>query len=89
MRKIYKIEVPMDRKGHEVRLHMSVKPLAVGNQNGKIVMWYEFTPHPDMNLDERWNVVAVWTGYDFIPYGEYVGTVTVDELVYHVYAGRL
>lgn len=88
--KIYKVSIPLDHKGHEVRLGMRSKSLAVGFQGADLVMWYEFVPQPDKALDERWNVSAVWTGEDFIPYGSYVGTATSPGgLVYHVYAGRL
>ena len=87
--RIYKIEVPQDRKGHEVRLGHASKVLSVGVQDGTIVAWYQFVPHPNTALNERWNIAAVCTGQDFIPYGDFVGTVTVEGLAYHVYAGRL
>lgn len=89
MKKIYKVEVPLDGFGHEVKLGAQSRVLSVAEQGGRLVMWYEFTPQPDMNLDERWNIFAIFTGRDFIPYGEFVGTAVVDELVYHVYAGKL
>ena len=87
--KIHKVLVSQDRKGHEIRLGNNARVHSVGVQDGQIVAWYSFEPHPDTALDQRWNFVAVWTGQEFIPYGDFVGTVTVDELVYHVYAGRL
>lgn len=93
MKRIHKFVLSAEPGAVEVRFgggERNVKMLSVGVQRGKVVVWYEFEANPDTSWPERWNVSLVWTGTDFIPYGDYVGTVTDDDgLVYHVYAGRL
>ncbi len=88
MRKIYKYLLslkPQHEVGKLITLRMPVEReyLSIGVQNGEIVLWAVVnTESKKVDVDFR----TFWTG-DNAPLGKYQGTVTIEELVYHVYGG--
>lgn len=63
------------------------KPLAVAEQNGKLVMWVEHDSGCAVTGDVAICVDIFGTGHPMRETGEYVGTVCMScGLVWHVYA---
>lgn len=81
-KRIYKYELAVvDRQFIRMTRHSDI--LSVQVQNGKICLWASVT------LDEYHEDVAffiVGTGHN-TPEGEYLATVQIGELVWHVYKG--
>lgn len=57
--------------------------LKVGLQNNNPVFWAIVYPEEENN---KYQVTGLWTGLDYKEeYGIYIGTLTIDELVYHYF----
>jgi len=90
MRRIYKYTITNMRKERAktnavTSMPVDRKIIAVGAQDGEVVVWAEVNPGNRKQTSVEF--IITWTG-DCVPDGKYLGTVTIDGLVYHVYGGH-
>jgi len=86
MTTIYKYEIPL--RGVTVELPSVSKPLCVGVQDGKIMIWIELdTANFLPKIHREFEVFG--TGHDMRQdmgvSRTYVGTAFIDEFVWHIY----
>ena len=81
MKKIYKYELSFDNY-FELYLPQYVKPLHVGVQNGKPMLWAEVDPD---NTTIKYEIHCI-KDYDEVLAGpEYIGTIQLFGFVWHYY----
>ena len=88
---IYKEDCPEINTGISTTLPASAKILSVGlDPFGKPCFWYLFDPEDKDEVD--WNIFNVGTGFKHgkgLENFQFVGTVSFNGLVHHIFAKRL
>lgn len=80
---IYKYDLPNTTGISDLFMHPIHQILKVDLQNNNPVFWaivYQEEPK------KKYQIITLWTGMDFKEeYGDYIGTLTRDGLVYHYF----
>ena len=79
---IFKYE--LDPTGDWIAIQEGAEILSVGVQNSNIMMWALVDPERPM-IQRKFNVYG--TGHKIHYPGKFIGTVFMDNLVFHVYDG--
>ncbi len=86
MNTVWKYEVPLLSRRHEVLLPQGAVPLAAGKQGSAYVMWAKVDPVGGQI--ERRYFTWVGTGHTFPSYWEHVDTVVDGPFVWHLMEER-
>jgi hypothetical protein len=81
MRQVYKYNIPRQELS-TIEIPFDSTFLHIGIQDGLIMMWIEVDPEKDKHPR---SFFVIGTGWEVPPNANYVGTVFIDEFVWHVY----
>lgn len=80
MKTIWKYIIQPDTT--EIEIPEDFEPLSIQMQRGDLCIWAKVTPGKSM----KWvKIHVIGTGHVFRDAGKFIGTVQIDDLVFHIF----